>query len=137
MLTHHHYSGEKEKSVPSSTHLFTNWEQLFGVPLALALNAAFVPARKPGKLPYEHISQTYDLEYGTAELQMHTDAIQKGQRVVVVDDLLATGGTASATGSLVEQLGGTLLSYAFVVNLTFLNGIDKLGGVDVQSIVEY
>ena len=110
---------------------------IFGVPLALSLNASFVPARKPGKLPYDHISEEYELEYGTATLQMHTDAIKEGQKVLIVDDLLATGGTASATCSLVEKLGGEIISLAFLINLTFLNGATKLEGRDIQSIVEY
>ena len=110
---------------------------IFGVSLAMALGAAFVPARKPGKLPYDHISKEYELEYGTATLQMHTDAIRKGQRVLVVDDLLATGGTAAATCELIEELGGRVVSCAFVINLTFLNGSEKLGDVDIQSLVEY
>jgi adenine phosphoribosyltransferase len=110
---------------------------IFGVPIALALNAAFVPARKPGKLPYEHITEEYELEYGTAKLQMHTDAIREGQRVLVVDDLLATGGTAKATCSLVERLGGEVVSCAFVVHLKFLSGEEKLDGIDIQSIAVY
>jgi adenine phosphoribosyltransferase len=110
---------------------------IFGAPLALALGAAFIPARKPGKLPYESIGVEYALEYGTARLEMHTDAFSPGQRVLVIDDLLATGGTARATRSLVEQLGGAVVSMCFVIELGFLNGREVLDGVPIQSIVTY
>ena len=110
---------------------------IFGAPLALALNAAFVPARKPGKLPYDSIGVEYELEYGTARLEMHTDAVGAGQRVLVVDDLLATGGTARATHQLIEQLGGTIVAACFVIELDFLNGRAVLGEVPVHSIVNY
>ncbi|MFH1466449.1 MAG: adenine phosphoribosyltransferase [Pseudomonadota bacterium] len=110
---------------------------LFGTPLALGLNAAFVPARKPGKLPYESIGFEYDLEYGTNRLEMHVDAITPGQRVLVVDDLLATGGTAAATCKLVEKLGGEVVACCFVVELGFLNGREKLAGVQIDSVVVY
>ena len=110
---------------------------IFGAPLAIALGTAFVPVRKPGKLPYSYLSQSYDLEYGSAELQIHTDAIRPGQRVLIIDDLLATGGTAAATRSLVEELQGEVMGCAFVVNLTFLNGSSKLPGIHIESIVSY
>jgi adenine phosphoribosyltransferase len=110
---------------------------LFGTPLALGLGVAFVPARKPGKLPYKSIGFEYDLEYGTNRLEMHIDAIQPGQRVLVVDDLLATGGTAAATCKLVEKLGGEVVACCFVVELGFLGGRGKLGGVKVDSVVVY
>ena len=110
---------------------------IFGTPLALALDAAFVPARKPGKLPWKSIGFEYDLEYGTNRLEVHTDAIKPGQRVLVVDDLLATGGTANATARLVEQLGGEIVGFAFVVELGFLDGRAQLGGKPVDSIVLY
>ncbi len=110
---------------------------IFGAPLALALNTAFVPARKPGKLPYDSVGVEYELEYGTARLEMHTDAISAGQRVLVVDDLLATGGTARATQQLVHQLGGDLVAVCFVIELDFLNGRSTLGDVPVHSIVNY
>lgn len=110
---------------------------IFGAPLAMALGAAFVPARKPGKLPYEKISEEYALEYGTARLDMHTDAVSKGHRVVIVDDLIATGGTALATAKLVERLGGEVVGLAFVIELGFLDGRKVLGRYGVESIVTF
>jgi adenine phosphoribosyltransferase len=110
---------------------------LFGAPLAMDLSAAFVPARKPGKLPYQKIGVEYDLEYGSARLEMHKDAIRPGQRVLVVDDLLATGGTAQATVELVQQLGGEVVACCFVVELGFLDGRAKLAPVPVQSIITF
>ena len=109
---------------------------IFGVPVAMALGAAFVPARKPGKLPYDRIGVDYALEYGTARLEVHSDAISAGQRVLIVDDLLATGGTAKATVQLAQQLGGEVVSCVFVIELSFLNGKDVLG-TDTYSIVTY
>ena len=109
---------------------------LFGVPLALKLGVPFVLARKAGKLPADKISHTYDLEYGTATLEMHSDSIQKGQRVVVIDDLLATGGTARATASLIQELGGTVTSFAFVIALDFLKGAETLPAPS-YSILHY
>lgn len=110
---------------------------IFGAPLALALDAAFVPARKPGKLPYERVSESYALEYGTATLDMHVDAIHPGQRVLVMDDLIATGGTAVATAKLCEKLGGKVVACCFVIELCFLDGRSALNPVPVQSIVQY
>ena len=110
---------------------------IFGAPLALALGAAFVPARKPGKLPYDSIGVEYELEYGTARLEMHTDAVAAGARVLVIDDLLATGGTAAATNSLIRELGGEIVANCFVIELGFLPGREALGDVSVQSIVIY
>lgn len=110
---------------------------IFGVPLAMELGAAFVPARKPGKLPYDHIGVEYELEYGTARLEMHVDAVKEGQNVLVVDDLLATGGTAAATLDLVEQLGGTVVGCCFVIELAFLEGRSRLGGGRVESLLIY
>ena len=103
----------------------------------MALNIPFVPARKKGKLPADKIEHSYDLEYGSATLEMHKDAISNGQRVVIVDDLLATGGTAKATAALVNNLGGEVVSYAFVIELGFLKGREDLDGVDVNSILTY
>ncbi len=108
---------------------------LFGTPLALSLGAAFVPARKPGKLPYESVGYEYELEYGTNRLEMHVDAIKPGQKVLVVDDLLATGGTADATCKLIRKLGGEVAACVFVVELGFLEGRDKLGDVPVESVI--
>jgi adenine phosphoribosyltransferase len=110
---------------------------IFGAPLALKLGCAFVPARKPGKLPYSSVGVDYALEYGTARLEMHTDALGPHDKVLVVDDLLATGGTAAATNALVTELGATLVANLFVIELGFLSGRDALGGVPVQSLVNY
>ena len=110
---------------------------IFGPLLAARLGTGFVPVRKPGKLPAETDQITYDLEYGQDTLQIHTDAIRPGQRVLVVDDLLATGGTAAATCRLVEQSGGEVAALVFVVELTFLEGRKKLADYDIVSLVEY
>jgi adenine phosphoribosyltransferase len=110
---------------------------IFGGALADRLGCGFVPARKPGKLPWETVEATYDLEYGTDSLQVHADAISKGTRVIVHDDVLATGGTARAKTELVEQLGGEVVGLLFVVELAFLNGRDKLTGYDVESLIQY
>ena len=110
---------------------------IFGGALADRLGCGFVPARKPGKLPWETVEATYDLEYGTDRLQIHADAISKGTRVIVHDDVLATGGTARAKTELVEQLGGEVVGLLFVVELAFLNGRDKLTGYDVESLIQY
>ncbi|MFA9456804.1 adenine phosphoribosyltransferase [Halalkalibacter sp. AB-rgal2] len=108
-----------------------------GCPMSYALEAGFVPVRKPGKLPREVISQGYGLEYGKDELTLHRDSIQKGQRVVIADDLLATGGTIEATVKLVEQLGGEVVGIAFMIELGYLNGRQRLDGYDVFSLMTY
>jgi adenine phosphoribosyltransferase len=110
---------------------------LFGAPLALKLGAAFVPARKPGKLPYESVKVEYALEYGTNTLEMHVDAVTAGQRILIVDDLLATGGTAKATCALIRQLGAEVTACLFMVELGFLDGRSALGDVRVESQVIY
>jgi adenine phosphoribosyltransferase len=110
---------------------------IFAPALAYALGAGFVPVRKPKKLPAERASVTYDLEYGTDTLEIHRDAIPPGSRVLIVDDLLATGGTAKATTQLVEDLGGTVAGAAFVVELTFLGGRKRLNGYNVFSLLQY
>ena len=110
---------------------------IFAPALAYALGAGFVPVRKPKKLPAECVSVTYDLEYGTDTLEMHKDALDDGKRVLIVDDLLATGGTASAAARMVKDLGGTVAGIGFVVELTFLNGRQKLAGYDVFSLLQY
>ena len=110
---------------------------IFAPALACQLGAGFVPVRKPGKLPAETIKVSYDLEYGKDTLEIHKDAIQRGQRVLVVDDLLATGGTAAAVIQLIRQLGGEVAGLAFLVELDFLNGRKKLDGCDVFSLVRY
>ncbi|MUK61188.1 adenine phosphoribosyltransferase [Aliivibrio fischeri] len=112
---------------------------LFGAPLALELGVGFVPVRKPGKLPRPTIAQTYDLEYGTDTLEIHTDAIIEGDKVLVVDDLLATGGTIEATVKLIRQLGGEVEHAAFVINLPEIGGEARLEGLglNVYSICEF
>ena len=110
---------------------------IFGPLLAARLGAGFIPVRKPGKLPAETDEITYDLEYGQDTLQIHRDAIRPGQRVLVVDDLLATGGTAAATCRLVENCGGKVAGLVFVVELTFLEGRKKLTAYDIVSLVQY
>src|SRR5690349_21768238 len=110
---------------------------IFGPALAYRLNAGFVPVRKPKKLPAETAKWTYELEYGSDTLEIHRDAIQKGQRILIVDDLLATGGTAKATTQLVESLGGKVASLAFIVELDFLKGREKLSGYEVVSLLHY
>lgn len=110
---------------------------IFAPALAYALSAGFVPIRKPRKLPGDRVSVTYDLEYGSDTLEMHKGAICKGSRVLLVDDLLATGGTAAAAAKLVEEAGGTVVGAGFVVELTFLEGRKKLNGYDVFSLLQY
>lgn len=110
---------------------------IFGTPLAYNLGKGFVPIRKKGKLPYKTISVEYQLEYGTDKLEMHIDAVAKGQKVVIVDDLLATGGTTESNIKLIEQLGGEVVGIVYFVELEFLNGRDKLAGYKVESIVKY
>ena len=110
---------------------------IFGPALAYRLNAGFVPVRKPGKLPAETEKVSYDLEYGSNSLEMHKDAITKGQRVLIVDDLLASGGTAVATAQLASGLGAQIAGLAFVVELDFLRGREKLAKYDVFSLLHY
>jgi len=109
---------------------------IWGAILAYQMGVGFVPVRKPDKLPAETIRAEYSLEYGTNALEMHRDAIQPGQKVLIVDDLLATGGTARATCQLVEQLGGEVAGLAFLIELTFLPGREKLAGYDVLALVQ-
>jgi adenine phosphoribosyltransferase len=110
---------------------------IFGSVIADRLGAGFSPVRKPGKLPSQTVKCTYDLEYGTDCLEIHDDAVRKGQRVLIVDDLLATGGTASATVNLVKQLGGQVHGVAFLIELVALNGRAKLQGENIHSVVKY
>lgn len=110
---------------------------IFGAPIAYNLGLGFVPVRKLGKLPAETISAEYALEYGTNTLELHVDAVQPGQRVLLVDDLLATGGTVSATIELVERLDGVIAGTAFLVELTFLEGRRRLDGYEVASLIKY
>jgi len=110
---------------------------ILGAPIAYKLGAGFVPVRKPGKLPFDKISVDYALEYGTNTLEMHRDAVAGGHRVLVVDDLLATGGTAAAVRQMIDKLGGTIVGFEFLVELTALDGRAKLPGVDVKSFITY
>ena len=110
---------------------------IFATPLAIRLNAGFVPVRKPKKLPAEKVSISYDLEYGQDTLEIHKDAVGEGHNVLIVDDLLATGGTAKAVVDLVEGLGGKIAGLLFVVELDFLKGREKFDGYDVRSLVRY
>jgi len=110
---------------------------LFGTVLAHRINKGFVPIRKPGKLPAETVSAEYSLEYGTDRIEMHVDAVKEGDRVLLIDDLLATGGTMEAACSLIESVGAKVVECSFLIELAFLNGRDKLKGHDVYSMVTY
>lgn len=110
---------------------------IFGAPLAYQLGVGFVAVRKPNKLPAETVSMSYDLEYGTDTLEIHKDAIGKGDNILIVDDLLATGGTAKAAVDLIESVGAKVAGLLFVVELDFLNGRSKLNGYDVRSLIQY
>ena len=110
---------------------------IFGVPVAYAMKKGFIPVRKNGKLPCETVSMEYDLEYGSAVIEMHKDSIQPGQKVVIIDDLIATGGTIEAIIKLIEQLGGEVVKICFVMELAGLKGREKLAGYDVHSVITY
>lgn len=110
---------------------------IIGCPVAYALEIGFAPVRKPGKLPREVIRADYDLEYGTDTLTMHKDAVKPGQKVLICDDLLATGGTVEATIRLVEQLGGEVVGCAFLIELADLNGRDKIGNYPIKTLIQY
>ena len=110
---------------------------MFAPIVAYNLNAGFVPVRKPGKLPFETIEQSYELEYGSDRIEMHKDGVLPGERVLIVDDLLATGGTAEATASLVESSGGEVVGYGFIVELSFLNGRERLHSHPIESLIVY
>jgi adenine phosphoribosyltransferase len=110
---------------------------ILGGALALRLGCGFIAARKPGKLPWETVSAEYELEYGVDSLELHADAVTAGARVLIHDDLLATGGTARAKVDLVEQLGGVVIGLAFVIELAFLDGRERLNGYDVHSLIQY
>lgn len=110
---------------------------IFGVPIAYNLKKAFIPVRKKGKLPCETVEKEYALEYGTAIIQMHRDSIRPGQKVVIIDDLMATGGTIEAIVSLIEELGGEVVKIIFLMELEGLNGRDKLQGYQVESVIHY
>ena len=110
---------------------------ILGAPVAYHFGAGIIPVRKKGKLPYETLEESYALEYGTASLEIHTDAVQAGERVLVVDDVLATGGTAKAAASLVERVGGKVCGIATLIELDFLKGRDKLQGYDLFTLIHY
>lgn len=110
---------------------------IFGSLAAWELGIGFIPLRKPGKLPYDVQSMSYDLEYGSASLEVHTDALKEGDRVLLIDDLIATGGTAAASCELIEKLGAEVVACAFVVELDFLNGRDKLADYNIHSLIHY
>jgi adenine phosphoribosyltransferase len=132
LLTEHFSPGSVDTIVGIDARGF-----IFAAAAAKRLNAGFVPVRKKGKLPFTTVEQEYALEYGTATVAIHIDAIKPGARVLLIDDLLATGGTASAAVALVQKLGGKIQEAAFLIELKFLNGRDKLPGVPVRSLVEY
>ena len=131
-LSEHYLSGKIDTVLAIEARGF-----IFGPALAYRLNAGFVPIRKPGKLPAEKIKWTYDLEYGTDTLEIHKDAIRPGERVIIVDDLLATGGTANACAQLAKSLGAEIAGMGFVVELDFLNGRQKFDGMEVFSLLHY
>lgn len=110
---------------------------IFGVPVAYAEHKSFIPVRKKGKLPREVLSADYSLEYGTATIEIHKDSIKPGQRVVIIDDLIATGGTIEAIIKLIEELGGVVVKICFIMELAGLNGREKLAGYDVESVITY
>ena len=128
-----HYEGKKiDQIVAVESRGF-----IVAAPLAYKLNVGLIPVRKKGKLPYKTVETTYELEYGTDTLQMHADAFQPGANILIVDDLLATGGTAKATIDLVEKLKGKVMGICFLIELTDLKGIEKLKGYEVLSIIKY
>lgn len=110
---------------------------IFGVPIAYNMKKAFVPVRKKGKLPCETVEKSYDLEYGSATIEMHKDAIKPGQKVVIIDDLIATGGTIEAIIELIEEMGGEVVKIVFLMELAGLNGREKLAGKNVESVICY
>jgi len=110
---------------------------IFGAPVALQLGAGFIPLRKPGKLPFKTVSETYSLEYGKDSIQVHEDACSSGDRVLIIDDLLATGGTVSAARKLLERLGADVVGAGFLIELDFLKGREKLGDLKIESLINY
>jgi len=110
---------------------------IFAAPLAIELGAGLIPIRKPGKLPYKTVAKSYELEYGTNTIQMHVDVVKPGSRILLVDDLLATGGTIDACRQLIEENGGTVVGIAFLIELLFLNGRDKLRTPNIVSLIQY
>jgi adenine phosphoribosyltransferase len=132
LLTHNFKPGSVDAVVGIDARGF-----IFAAAAATRLQAGFVPVRKKGKLPFQIIEQDYDLEYGQATVAMHIDALKRGARVLLIDDLLATGGTAAAASALVQKLGGKILEASFLIELKFLNGREKLSGFPVRSLVCY
>ena len=132
-----HFVVEAQTSSPDVVVGIESRGFLFGAPVALALGVGFVPIRKVGKLPHDTLQEEYALEYGTAAVEIHRDAIQPGQRVLIVDDLLATGGTALAAAKLVEKLGGIVVGFSFLIELGFLPGRQALSGYSIQALVTY
>jgi adenine phosphoribosyltransferase len=128
-----HYAGQRVDAIAAAEARGF----LFAAPLALALRTPLVPLRKPGKLPHQTHALRYDLEYGSAELQVHIDAVHPGARVLLVDDLLATGGTMVAAQQLIRQAGGEVIGCAFLIELTFLGGRARLGAAEVFSLIRY
>lgn len=110
---------------------------VFGAAVAYAMNTGFIIIRKPGKLPYQTVKQTYELEYGTDEIEIHEDAIKSGERILLIDDLLATGGTMAAAAELINKVGGKIVGISFVIELTFLHGREKLKDYNIHSLIEY
>ncbi len=110
---------------------------IIGTPIAYALDKGFIPVRKPGKLPYDKLTASYDLEYGSNELEIHSDAIEEGDNILLVDDLLATGGTTKASVDLIEELGGNIVSIAFLLELVDLNGRKEIEGYDIYTLLQH
>ncbi len=110
---------------------------IIGTPIAYALNKGFIPVGKPGKLPYDKLTASYDLEYGSNELEIHSDAIEEGDNILLVDDLLATGGTTKASVDLIEELGGNIVSIAFLLELVDLNGREQIEGYDIFTLLQH
>ena len=131
------FEAELEKLKPSRIIGIESRGFIFGSVLAASMSLPFTPIRKPGKLPHEVVSVSYELEYGNDTLEMHTDGVAEGESVVILDDLLATGGTAAAAAALVEKVGGKVAALGFVVELGFLNGREKLKGREIVSLVGY
>ena len=132
LLTKRHQNDKIDKIVGIEARGF-----VFGAALAYTLNAGFVMVRKPGKLPYETIKQSYELEYGTDEIEIHEDAIKQGERILLADDLLATGGTMAAAADLIAKTGGEIVGISFLIELTFLNGREKFKDHNVFSLIQY
>jgi len=129
----HHFDGKKIDKVASAE----SRGFIFGSVLAYELHAGFVPLRKPGKLPFKSIRQEFETEYSTDAFEIHEDAIMAGENILIVDDLLATGGTSKAAVQLIEKLGGKIVGLCFLIELSFLHGRDKLKGYDILSLVKY